>query len=129
VGRPDLHIGAAGAERRAKVLFRSLIQLRELGPEMVVLPSHASEPIPFDGQTVCARMKDLAAALFAWLASEPAFVERVTSRLPPTPPNFSRIVRLNEAGELPEGDPTDLEAGATAVPLRKPLKPASRVLR
>ena len=57
-------------------------------------------------------MKDLAAALFAWLASETAFVERVTSRLPPTPPNFSRIVGLNEAGELPEGDPTDLEAGA-----------------
>ena len=33
-------------------------------------------------------------------------------RIPATPPNFSAIVELNEAGELPEGDPTDLEAGA-----------------
>jgi hypothetical protein len=34
------------------------------------------------------------------------------SKLPPTPPNFARIVNLNEAGEFPTGDPTDLEAGA-----------------
>ncbi|MCR4340583.1 MAG: hypothetical protein NUW01_11950 [Gemmatimonadaceae bacterium] len=31
---------------------------------------------------------------------------------PPPPPNFARIVNLNEAGEFPTGDPTDLEAGA-----------------
>lgn len=47
-----------------------------------------------------------------WLVSESAFVERVASRLPPTPPNFVRIVQLNETGEFPPGDPTDLEAGA-----------------
>jgi rhodanese-related sulfurtransferase len=40
------------------------------------------------------------------------FVERVVSRLPPTPPNFARIVELNEAGEFSTGDPTELEAGA-----------------
>jgi hypothetical protein len=32
--------------------------------------------------------------------------------VPPTPPNFASIVALNEAGEQPDGDPTDLEAGA-----------------
>jgi hypothetical protein len=47
-----------------------------------------------------------------WLASESGFVERVTSNLPPTPPNFVRIVELNESGEVPDIDPTDLEAGA-----------------
>jgi hypothetical protein len=46
------------------------------------------------------------------LVSESAFVERVTSKVPPTPPNFVRIVELNEAGEFPTSDPTDLEAGA-----------------
>jgi glyoxylase-like metal-dependent hydrolase (beta-lactamase superfamily II)/rhodanese-related sulfurtransferase len=112
VGRPDLHADAEGAQRRARALFGSLLQLRELGPEMVVLPAHASEPIAFDGQAVGARMKDVWTALAEWLASEQAFVERVTSRLPATPPNFARIVELNEAGELPDGDLTDLEAGA-----------------
>jgi hypothetical protein len=57
-------------------------------------------------------MKDVSTALSEWLASEQTFVERVTSRLPATPPNFARIVELNEAGELPDGDLTDLEAGA-----------------
>ena len=50
--------------------------------------------------------------LSGWFASESAFVERIVSGLPPTPPNFSRIVELNEEGALPAGDPTDLEAGA-----------------
>jgi len=112
VGRPDLHADAEGAQRRAKALFRSLLTLRELGPEIVVLPAHASEPTAFDGHAVSAQMKDVWAALAEWLVSEQAFVERLTSRLPETPPNFARIVELNEAGELPEGDPTDLEAGA-----------------
>jgi glyoxylase-like metal-dependent hydrolase (beta-lactamase superfamily II) len=112
VGRPDLHADAEGAQRRARALFGSLMRLTALGPEAVVLPAHASEPIAFDEQAVRARMKDVATALSEWLASEQTFVERVTSRLPATPPNFARIVELNEAGELPEGDPTDLEAGA-----------------
>ena len=99
-------------ERRAGALFHSLKRLTALGPEVVVLPAHASEPIAFDGQAVQARIEDIAAALSEWLASEQAFIERVSSRLPATPPNFARIVELNEAGTLPEGDPTDLEAGA-----------------
>jgi hypothetical protein len=30
----------------------------------------------------------------------------------PPPENYERIVELNRAGELPEGDATELEAGA-----------------
>jgi hypothetical protein len=36
----------------------------------------------------------------------------VLAHLPPTPPNHSRIVALNETAGWPEGDVTDLEAGA-----------------
>ena len=43
---------------------------------------------------------------------EDAFLETILARIPPTPPNHTRIVALNEAGVMPEGDPTDLEAGA-----------------
>jgi hypothetical protein len=45
-------------------------------------------------------------------------VERVTSKLPPTPPNFVCIVELNESGELPDIDPTALEAGANRCAVR-----------
>ncbi len=112
VGRPDLKADAAGTERRARALFTSLARLLALGPEVVVLPAHASEPIAFDGRAVSARMAEVTTRLSDWFASQAAFVERVVSRLPPTPPNYVRIVELNEAGELPSGDPTDLEAGA-----------------
>jgi hypothetical protein len=84
----------------------------------LVLPAHASEPIAFDGRAVVARLDEVATWLSGWLTSESAFVERVTSNLPPTPPNFSRIVELNEAGEFPAADPTDLEAGANRCAVR-----------
>jgi glyoxylase-like metal-dependent hydrolase (beta-lactamase superfamily II) len=112
VGRPDLHADPEAARQRASALFVSLGRLRNLQPEMVVLPAHASEPIAFDGRAVAAKVSEIATWLSKWLASEAAFVDRVTSQLPPTPPNFVRIVDLNEAGEFPTTDPTDLEAGA-----------------
>jgi glyoxylase-like metal-dependent hydrolase (beta-lactamase superfamily II) len=112
VGRPDLHADREAALQRAHALFASLTLLQNLQSEIMVLPAHASEPIAFDGRAVAAEMGAIAAWLSEWLASEAAFVERVTSQLPPTPPNFVRIVDLNEAGEFPTSDPTDLEAGA-----------------
>jgi len=112
VGRPDLHADAEGARQRARALFDSLTRLRALGPEVLVLPAHTSEPIAFDERAIAGRMGDLETWLSEWLESEQTFVERLVSRLPATPPNFSRIVELNEAGHLPAGDPTDLEAGA-----------------
>lgn len=45
-------------------------------------------------------------------ASHDAFVEHILARIPPTPPNYERIIGFNEAGILPEEDPTELEAGA-----------------
>jgi len=118
VGRPDLHADPDAARARARSLFGSLERLRQLRPEIVVLPAHTSEPIAFDGQPVAARLGDVDAWLGGWLSSESAFVDRVTSQLPPTPPNFVRIVDLNEAGDLPTGDPTDLEAGANRCAVR-----------
>jgi glyoxylase-like metal-dependent hydrolase (beta-lactamase superfamily II) len=118
VGRPDLHADREAARQRARALFASLARLRALDPHTVVLPAHASEPIAFDGRAIAAQMGDVEMWLSTWLASEDAFVERVTSNLPPTPPNFARIVELNEAGEFPTGDPTDLEAGANRCAVR-----------
>jgi glyoxylase-like metal-dependent hydrolase (beta-lactamase superfamily II) len=118
VGRPDLHADPEAARRRAMALFQSLCRLRQLPSEVVVLPAHTSEPIPFDGKPVAATVRDINGWLASWTASESIFVERVLSQLPATPPNFSRIVELNESGELPPGDSTELEAGANRCAVR-----------
>ena len=118
VGRPDLHADPEAARQRAQALFASLSRLRAIQGSVVVLPGHASEPIAFDGQAVVSPMNDVARWLSAWLTSESAFVHRVTASLPPTPPNFSRIIELNESGDLPPSDPTDLEAGANRCAVR-----------
>jgi glyoxylase-like metal-dependent hydrolase (beta-lactamase superfamily II) len=112
VGRPDLHAGVDGARARARALFHSLTQLRALPPQVLVLPAHTGQPVAFDGRAIQGRLSDIEQWLSHWLESEDAFIERVTSRIPATPPNFSLIVGLNEAGQRLEGDPAELEAGA-----------------
>lgn len=118
VGRPDLHASAEAARERARLLFHSLVRLRALPQSTLVFPAHASEPIAFDGRPIAASLGDVDGWLSGWLTSESAFVQRVTSNLPPTPPNFVRIVELNESGEDPDVDPTELEAGANRCAVR-----------
>jgi glyoxylase-like metal-dependent hydrolase (beta-lactamase superfamily II) len=120
VGRPDLRANpeAEAARARARALFKSLERLKTLSSDVVVLAAHAGEPIAFDGRPIAARLGDVDRWLTQWTSSEAAFVERVTSDLPPTPPNFVRLIHLNEAGELPAEDPTDLEAGANRCAVR-----------
>ncbi|MBI2686457.1 MAG: MBL fold metallo-hydrolase [Acidobacteria bacterium] len=112
VGRPDLHADADEARERARLLYHTLKRLLADVPEVLVLPGHASEPVWFDGVPLVACLGDVAGRLRDWLACEEGFVERILARIPPAPPNHTRIVEWNEAGVLPEGDPTDLEAGA-----------------
>jgi hypothetical protein len=76
------------------------------------LPGHTSEPVAFDGNPLVGTLAGAREKVGAIGASEDAFVETILGRIPPTPPNHHRIVELNEAGLFPEGDPTDLEAGA-----------------
>jgi glyoxylase-like metal-dependent hydrolase (beta-lactamase superfamily II) len=118
VGRPDLHADAESARQRARTLFASLTRVRALQPHTIVLPAHTSDPAAFDGKAVSARLDEVERWLSGWLISESAFVERVTSKLPPTPANCSRIIDLNERGEFPTSDPTDLEAGANRCAVR-----------
>ena len=119
VGRPDLHAADVDtARRRAATLYASIERVRNLSPRLLVLPAHTSEPVAFDGRPVTASMQDVAAWLIGWLESESSFVTRVTSNLAETPPNFMRIVALNEAGAFPTDDVTDLEAGANRCAVR-----------
>ena len=117
VGRPDLEANADEARARAILLHGSLRRLFGLDARLHVLPCHTGTPVPFDRSVVGASLGAVGEAI-RLPAEAAAFAEQVLRRIPPTPPNHHAIVGCNEAGELPAGDPTDLEAGANrcAVP-------------
>lgn len=114
VGRPDLEARGDADEVRhhARRLFRSLTRLAGLESDLLVLPSHTGEPVPFDGEPIAARLDEVRRRVEALTMGEEDFVERLVREIPPTPPNYERIVELNEAGEWPTGGLVELEAGA-----------------
>ena len=112
VGRPDLAASAEQARKRAHALYATLQRIAKLPAETWILPCHTSEPIPFDGKPCGARLDEVLRQVEILGAGEDRFVETLLSRIPETPANHLEIVRLNEQGDLPDGDPTELEAGA-----------------
>lgn len=111
VGRPDLEASPEQARDRALLLHASLQRLFKLDPGLLVLPAHTSHPVAFDQSVVTASLATVRDAGQV-PDSAVAFADRVLSRIPATPPHHHAIVGFNEAGEMPAGDPTDLEAGA-----------------
>jgi len=112
VGRPDLEDGTGmESASRARLLHRSICRLLELPEAALVLPGHVSEPIPFDGRLLASTVGAIRDTVALANLEQAAFVEAVLARIPPTPPNHSKIVELNERGELPD-DTSELEAGA-----------------
>jgi hypothetical protein len=112
VGRPDLNASSVEVRMRAAALYRSLVHLSRFPAYMLVLPGHTSQPVPFDHNPVFGRLDQILTRIASWIDNEEDFISAILPRIPPTPPNYSRIVELNESGLLPEGDPTDWEAGA-----------------
>lgn len=112
VGRPDLEASPEQARERARLLHASLARVTALPPETLILPGHTSQPAPFDGEPITATLREVIGRVPLLGMNEDAFVEVILARIPPTPPNHARIIGLNEAGAMPDGDPTDLEAGA-----------------
>jgi glyoxylase-like metal-dependent hydrolase (beta-lactamase superfamily II)/rhodanese-related sulfurtransferase len=114
VGRPDLAAADAQEPRqRAAALYRSLRErLLGLPDDMMVLPGHSSEALPFDGAPFAAPLADVRGALTMARLNEDEFVSTVLARIPATPANHLQIVRINEGKELPPEDLVSLEAGA-----------------
>ena len=86
-----------------------------------MLPGHVSEPIPFDGRVLATTVGTIRDTVALARLDSAAFVEAVLARIPPNPPNHSRIVELNERGELPE---RSKRVGGGSQPLRRRLRPA-----
>ena len=112
VGRPDLEASPNEARERARLLHASLTRLTLLPAETVILPGHTSAPVPFDERPLAATLAEVRQRVSMLSLNEDTFLATILARIPPTPPNHAQIVALNEAGCLPEGDPTGLEAGA-----------------
>jgi glyoxylase-like metal-dependent hydrolase (beta-lactamase superfamily II) len=112
VGRPDLEASPREARAKAYRLYGTLRRLLALPPETLVLPGHTNEPVPFDGEPLCATLGEVHHRVGLLREDEDAFVETLTAHLSPTPANHARIVELNKAEVLPEEDPAELEAGA-----------------
>jgi hypothetical protein len=58
------------------------------------------------------RTGEIFSRLNDWFASEREFIDRLLARIPDTPPNYERIVELNEAGGPLPDNVIELEAGA-----------------
>lgn len=112
VGRPDLSASESEAEARASALYHSLHKLLALPSETLVFAGHTSEPVPFDGIPITTTLAEIDEQVSIIHATHETFVQMLLRRIPPTPPNYERIVRLNETGMVPESDVTELEAGA-----------------
>ncbi|MGH7613934.1 MAG: MBL fold metallo-hydrolase, partial [Gemmatimonadales bacterium] len=112
IGRPDLEATADETRVRARLLHRSLHRILESPDDTLILPCHSSTPVAFDGRPIAAELREVRERTELLHADEVTFVATILGRIPATPPNHHRIVALNEAGTLPEGDPTELEAGA-----------------
>lgn len=112
VGRPDLDASPEEARTRARLLHRSLRTLLAFPPPTLILPGHMSAPAAFDGQPIAATLGQVIDRVAMLALPEESFVDAILARIPPTPPNHATIVGMNERGETPDDDPTDLEAGA-----------------
>ncbi|HLJ36288.1 MAG TPA: MBL fold metallo-hydrolase [Ktedonobacteraceae bacterium] len=112
VGRPDLKAEAQETQMRATALYSSLHRLLALPLDTLVLPGHTSEPVPFDGVPIVSPLARIDEQVDVLHVPHSSFIAHILARIPPTPPNYERIVRLNEQGIFPEDDVTNLEAGA-----------------
>jgi glyoxylase-like metal-dependent hydrolase (beta-lactamase superfamily II) len=112
VARPDLEAGTAGATALAERLYETLHdRLLSLPDETVVLPGHYASPGEVEDGLVsttvgAARTRDL------FTRSRNAFVDRVSSSMPPRPANYERIIAVNLGhATVADGEAFELELG------------------
>ncbi len=111
IGRPDLREDAAA---QARQLYRTYTRrLAELPPEILVLPAHFGEGVPYRwGEPIAAPLGAVLEALPFLRLSEAEFVRQLLASLPEQPPNFRTIQQINRTGLLPGlAELAELEAG------------------
>ncbi|PSP15247.1 MBL fold metallo-hydrolase [Halobacteriales archaeon QH_10_67_13] len=95
VARPDLE-DPSRAEAAADRLWETIQRLTDLGENPIVAPGHAGPTTePTEDGTYGLRLETLRAQLEAFAEPRAAFVERITTGLPPRPQNDERIIAVN----------------------------------
>lgn len=123
IGRPDLERGDAGAAEGAGLLYESLRKkILPFEDDMVICPGHTADPIGFDGVALCAPLSEVRTHIEPMVTADKAdFVETVVGLLGPKPPNFQRVVSVNEGKmDLAWLDPLELEAGPNRCAVKNP---------
>src|SRR6185436_9649051 len=96
VGRPDLAAKADKETReRAQLLYASLQRILKLPKETLVLPGHASRPIPFDHQALTATLGEVRSRARLLDLPEKEFIDAVLANIPQPPANHLKIVTIN----------------------------------
>jgi len=112
VGRPDLKANNDEALEKTKNLYQSLQTLLALNENIIVLPSHTSQPIDFDNQPIQTTIGFVKNNVAMLQLDQKDFINTILQRIPPTPTNYLSIVELNLKGDFSQINPIDLEAGA-----------------
>jgi glyoxylase-like metal-dependent hydrolase (beta-lactamase superfamily II)/rhodanese-related sulfurtransferase len=110
VGRPDL---ADQADVFAHNLYRSLHErVMPLGDSVLVFPAHFGASVEVHtGAFVAKPLGELRVSLPALALSETDFVAWAVANVKDRPPNYQRIVRINEGLEPITDDAGDIELG------------------
>ncbi len=112
VARPDLE-DSSRAEAAADRLWETIQRLAGLDKNLIVAPGHAGPATePAEDGTYGLRLETLRERLEAFEEPRAAFVERITTGLPPRPQNDERIIAVNlgQASADPE-EAFELELG------------------
>lgn len=112
IGRPDLKASDEEVKQRASLLYQSLNKLMRLNPESIVLPGHISRPVPFDHALISTTLEEVKEKVSSLSLTEEEFKNSILSKIPPTPPNYLKVVELNITGTIKNIDPKEVEAGA-----------------
>lgn len=95
VARPDLEDEDA-AQEAAGTLWQTVQHLETFDSETIVAPAHIGPTTaPGDDGSFTATLGQLQNSLTAFQESKSAFVDRVTSDLPPQPTNYREIIAVN----------------------------------
>lgn len=113
IGRPDLEKGDAGAAAGAEKLFDSLHdRILPMTDSILVCPGHTADSIGFDTKPISVTLGEIKPKVSLLALNKSDFVERVTASLGAKPPNFERVIAVNEGrADLGWVDPLELEAG------------------
>jgi glyoxylase-like metal-dependent hydrolase (beta-lactamase superfamily II) len=110
VGRPDLADQAASF---ARDLYRSLHErVLPLGDNVIIFPAHYGSSVEIrTGSFVAKPLGELRRTLAAFTLSEQEFVAWAVANVRDRPPNYEKIVSINEGRSAILNDATEIELG------------------